>query len=139
MASSLLEPDFLPTSRPPPPPPHPLRGYKDLLPLAAPAPIICSSAKLQPAARYKTFLFCWQPSCQRDLYYPSPSFAMTSNFLCKSLNSCATKILTFFLREASSGNKMNFVTVVRHSDTSVEVPISPPESFFSSSDLKLKM
>ena len=34
---------------------------------------------------------------------PSTSFAMTSNILCKSLNSCATKILTFFLSEASSG------------------------------------
>ena len=34
---------------------------------------------------------------------PSTSFAMTSNVLCKSLNSCATKILTFFLGEASSG------------------------------------
>ena len=31
---------------------------------------------------------------------PSTSFAMTSNVLCKSLNSCATKILTFLLKRS---------------------------------------
>ena len=56
-----------------------------------------------------TRLFCCSQSAasERGLYYPipSPSFAITSTFLCKSLNSWVTKILTFFLRVALAGEK----------------------------------
>ena len=109
LVGSLLEPDFLPTSRPSPlllltllsVDTRTFCSCQARIPSFAPSP----SSNQLPDTR----LFCCSQSAasERGLYYPipSPSFAMTSTFLCKSLNSWVTKILTFFLRVALAGEK----------------------------------